>query len=129
MDVEIRTDDDSFPPDSAIQEWCKLGEEGARNMGITLRVPSSVVKRWMEEAGFVDVTVVDLKLPLGQWPRDKRLKEAGSAEWLSMRDNLQGVTQRLWEKGLGRSIESLEVFLIRVRKEFDDKTVHPYFPL
>ncbi len=129
MDVEILTDDDSFPPDSAIREWCRLGDEGAKNMGLQLRISSSQLKQWMEEAGFVDVTVVEFKLPLGAWPADKRLREAGSAEWLSMRDNLLGVTLRIWEKGLGRSYESLEVFLVKVRAEFDNKAVHPYFPL
>lgn len=129
MDIELITDDDSFPPDSAMQSWARLAVEGAANMGLNMRVPSTQIKTWMEGAGFEDVTIVDLKLPLGPWPKEKRLKEAGSAEWLSMRDNLQGVTLRVWEKGLGRSIEELEVFLVKVRQEFDDKSIHPYFPL
>lgn len=129
MDIELITDDNSFPPDSAMQSWARLAVEGAANMGLNMRVPSTQIKTWMEGAGFEDVTIVDLKLPLGPWPKEKRLKEAGSAEWLSMRDNLQGVTLRVWEKGLGRSIEELEVFLVKVRQEFDDKSIHPYFPL
>ncbi len=72
---------------------------------------------------------MDLKLPLGPWSKEKRLKEAGSAEAVSMRDNLKGVTLRIWEKGLGRSLEELEVFLIKVRKDFDDPSIHAYLPL
>lgn len=83
----------------------------------------------MEAAGFEDVTIVDLKLPLGPWCKEEHLKEAGNAEAMAIRDNLLGVTLRIWEKGLGRSFEELEVFLVKVRKEFDDKSIHAYFPL
>lgn len=124
-----KTDDDSFPPDSAMQEWARVIYEGTAKLGLNIRVPSTQIKTWMEQAGFEDVTVVDFKLPLGPWSKEKHLREAGNAEAMSLRDNLQGVTLRLWEKGLGRSYEELEVFLVKVRKEFDDKSIHAYFPL
>jgi len=129
VDVDFQTDDDSFPPDSAMREWLRLIVKGAANLGLNMRVPSTQFKTWMESAGFEDVTIVDLKLPLGPWSKEKRLKEAGSAEAVSMRDNLKGVTLRIWEKGLGRSLEELEVFLIKVRKDFDDPSIHAYLPL
>lgn len=32
---------------------------------------------WLREAGFADVNQVDKLIPVGMWPRDRKMKEIG----------------------------------------------------
>ncbi|KAI9807008.1 MAG: hypothetical protein M1833_002666 [Piccolia ochrophora] len=129
MEVNILTDDDSLPPKSAIQEWCAALEEGCQKAGFSLRLNNTDLKQWMEDAGFVDVQIINLKIPIGLWPEDQTLKEAGKAQLLATLDGAYGLTVATWTRLLGRSTESLEVFLVGLRKEFLQKSVHSYWPL
>lgn len=43
--------------------------------------------------------------------------------------NLHGLSAALFTRGLGWSVEQLEVFLIDVRRELKDPSVHTYWPL
>jgi hypothetical protein len=38
--------------------------------------PGPELKKWAEEAGYVNVTETIVPLPIGLWPRDKRLVRA-----------------------------------------------------
>jgi hypothetical protein len=71
---DIRTDDDSIPKDSAYVEAGRIFFEMATKMGTPLEAPRSW-KEQVERNGFVDVNEVVYKLPMGPWPKDKRLKE------------------------------------------------------
>jgi hypothetical protein len=85
------------------------------------------VKTWMEEAGYVDIHEHITKIPLGPWPRDKRLKNIGGwwlANWLA---GLQGFTYKLFSTdGLRWSRDEIEVHLADVRKAALSKSVHSY---
>lgn len=35
------------------------------------------MQQWLEEAGFVNVTVHKLVTPIGKWPKDKRERDVG----------------------------------------------------
>jgi hypothetical protein len=45
-------------------------------------VTSSELKTHLEDAGFVDVHVADVKQPFGPWPKDKRMKQVGAMAML-----------------------------------------------
>ncbi|KAI9817912.1 MAG: hypothetical protein M1832_004532 [Thelocarpon impressellum] len=127
--VDIRTDDDSFLPNSAIQQWCALLEDAVQKVGFSLRLDPAELRRWMEEAGFVDVTVLDLKLPMGLWPADEKLREAGKAQLLATLEGAYGLTVAVWTRMLNKPVEELEVFLAGMRNELKTRSVHCYWPL
>lgn len=85
------------------------------------------IKSWMEQAGYVDIHEHISKIPIGPWPKDKRLKRIGQwwlANWLS---GLQGFSLKLFSTdGLKWSREEIEVMLAEVRKSFSMKEVHSY---
>lgn len=83
----------------------------------------------MEEAGFVDVEEHILKLPLGQWPRDPRLKKVGLFESVNMTEGIQGLTLTLWTRCLQWTPEEVDFFLMDVRKEVKNKKIHSYYHL
>ncbi len=53
--------------------------------GRPLRIANKM-KRWYEEAGFVDVQQKIFRLPINSWPRDKHMKALGrwsEENWLA----------------------------------------------
>ena len=129
MSVDIMTDDKSFPEHSYIKEWCDLLESGVLNTGYSIRLTPDELRHWIEDAGFVDVTVKSYKLPIGLWPADEKLREVGKAQLLATLEGVHGLTLALWTRALNRSVEELEVFLAKLRAEFKQRSVHSYWPL
>ena len=114
--------------------------------GADARSPRHLKQR-MEEAGFVDVQEHILKLPVGPWPRDPRLKKCGLFEMVNMTDgisgerltfsqkctgradSLPGLTMMLFTRCLEWTPAEVEVFLAQVRKDAKDKRIHSYYNL
>ena len=121
-------DDGSAPADYTLRTFEEHLNEGANSV----RPPRSLriadkCKRWMLEAGFVDVHERIEKVPINPWPKDPRLKEIGTfneANWL---DGVAGFSYHLLgSKGLGWSKDEIEVFLIGVRKSIRNRRIHAY---
>lgn len=94
-----------------------------------MRGSAQEVKAHMEEAGFVNVQTVEMKLPMSPWSTEKKLKEAGGFTMLSMMDDLSGMSLAVFTRLLGWDRVELEVFLAHVRKEWKSKLIHGYWPL
>ena len=129
FDFRFLSDDDTLPRDSAMVEWCDLWNEGIRRMGLNGRCHPDEMKRQMEAVGFTSVSVLSCRLPVGKWPKDKRLRESGLLALVGLLDGLSGFSQRVFTRGLGWSIEQMEVLLMRVRKESKNRKIHSYWPL
>ncbi len=72
----VRTDDDSIPADSAMLEWGDRWAEVGEKIGYSFKA-AELAYPAITAAGFVNVTERVLKIPIGRWPRDKRLKAWG----------------------------------------------------
>jgi len=86
-------------------------------------------KGWFQDAGFQNVTENVFKLPCGPWPRDKRLKLIGAWEQHNLLHNLEGMTMRLFQKGLGWTEDEILVFSALLRKDIKNLNLHAYWPL
>lgn len=121
-------DDGSAPPDYALRAWESSLEHSARRVDPPrpLRIADQY-KKWMLDAGFVDVHERIEKIPINPWPKDPRLKEIGQyneANWL---DGLAAFSYKLFgPKGLGWNKDEIEVFLIAVRKSIQNRHIHAY---
>lgn len=129
FNLKIRTDDNSLPENSKIQQWHDKFHEGMMMAGCNLSQSSQDVKGYMEEAGFVNVEVIDLKFPIAPWPKEKRLKEAGAYAMLSMMEDITGMSLAVFTRLLAWDRIELELFLADVRAEWKMKGVHAYWPL
>jgi hypothetical protein len=123
------SDDNTLPSGSAVVKWCTLMNEGALKAGIDLRLTSEKIRAAMEEAGFKDITVLDLKLPIGVWPADPRLQEAGKFGLGAMLQGLQGISLAIFTRYLGWQVEEMEILLAQVRSEWRRRRVHSYWPM
>lgn len=83
----------------------------------------------MEDAGFEQVQEHILKLPLGPWAKDPRLKQCGWLEMINMVEGVDAMTKMLFTRALGWSPEEVEVFLADVRTEARSKHIHSYYHL
>lgn len=129
IDTSLQSDDNTFPENSQIQEWVKLWNEGIEKLGVVGKCFPEKMAEQMREAGFVNVSVLNFKMPVGPWPKDKALKQAGVCGLMSMRDGLSGLSGKVFTHGLGWTVEQLEAFLTGVRAEYSNPAVHSYVPL
>lgn len=83
----------------------------------------------IEKAGFRDVHIKNYKLPIGPWPRDKQLKEAGAANFRHLSEGMEGYCMWLLTK-FGEpapwSMEEVIVYAAEARKQFLDPRNHCY---
>ena len=70
-DCMIESMDDSVSKETALWKWHKTCTERIGKVA-SLR-PGPDLERWVKEAGFRNVTVEKLPIPLGVWPKDKHL--------------------------------------------------------
>jgi hypothetical protein len=94
-----------------------------------MHISASTIKSYFEAAGFVNITIVDFKLPMSPWPEDPRLNEAGAAMMLSALDDLEGMSIYAFKRILGWDTDELQKFLKKVRREWIKLSVHGYWNL
>ncbi|GME22855.1 putative tam domain methyltransferase protein [Neofusicoccum parvum] len=116
----------------SIRDWPRLVEQCYRHTkpgGYFGKSPTSPrhLKGWTEAAGFVDVREHALKLPVGPWARDQRLKKVGLFERVNMDEGIEALTLMLFTRALGWSVDEVQVFLAGVRREVKRKDVHAYY--
>lgn len=83
----------------------------------------------MKDAGFVDVTVQEFKLPIGLWPVEPRLREAGKFALGSMLAGLHGISLAIFTRFLKWDVEEMNLLLERVGGEWRLRAVHCYWPV
>lgn len=121
----VYCDDGSLPPDWIFQQWTRHIDDASMSLGRPLRIANKL-KRWYEEAGFVDVEERVFKVPVNPWPEDKRQKEIGRWSEANILDGIQGFSLAWFSRVLGWSKAEIEVFLVGVRRAVSQRDVHAY---
>jgi SAM-dependent methyltransferase len=128
FDCQVLSDDNTIPEDSKVKEWVRLWNEGMGMIGKTGRCDPEVLAQQMRDAGLINVHILRFKLPIGPWPKQRDLKEAGIYGLAAMLEGMQGLSLRTFTRYLGWSVEQLELYLVDVRKELRRKSIHSYWP-
>lgn len=102
--------------------------QGIIGMGRRLDLNFDELGGLMREVGFVDVVVRPFKIPIGRWPADPRLKEAGLYQLYAMLEGIEALTLAIFTRCLGWEPERTQVFLASVRKEFKATKRYTYWP-
>jgi hypothetical protein len=129
FDLNFTSDDKSMPADSAVDKWQSLWNEGIESVGMTARCDPKKMAEQMKTAGFINVTIQSFKMPVGPWPKDQRLREAGKFNLFGLDSGLTGLSLRVYTQILGWSVEEMEVLLMQVRAEWMRKGIHSYLPM
>ncbi|KAK4986249.1 hypothetical protein LTR50_005428 [Elasticomyces elasticus] len=121
-------DDDTIPANSQVMKFFEFLTDGCLKVGRDLHM----CRKWqpvIADAGFVGLTEKVYKLPVGGWPKDRRMKEAGVFEMETLREGLPAIGMGFFTRVLKWTPEEVHVFFAGVRKELDDKGIHFWLPM
>ncbi|KAI1083005.1 S-adenosyl-L-methionine-dependent methyltransferase [Whalleya microplaca] len=128
-EAHYRSDDGTLPADSAMYMWQDLFLEGGKKLNRSFSVITNDTQRkGIEEAGFVDLSIKDIKVPMGGWPADRKLREIGQWAQCTLEQDLEGFVVFMWNTVLGRPLADMQLFLMKYRKELRTKSIHAYLP-
>ena len=121
-------DDGSVPPDAPLLRWSQYVRDAAAKDGIDTMI-STQFRAMLEERGFVRIKEVPIKWPVGPWPKGNKEKEVGRWMLENTRQFISAIALALFTKRLGWSTEAVEVFLVDVRKDLEDRRRHYYWQM
>ncbi|KJZ69399.1 hypothetical protein HIM_11215 [Hirsutella minnesotensis 3608] len=100
----------------------RVGDKRGRDMD-----PASSFKRWAESTGFVSVQERRFSLPVGDWPKDPKLREIGIFMAESLREGIEGLTAVPFREVLGWSQDEVHVLNATVRRTVRRRDIHLVF--
>ncbi|KAK3062945.1 hypothetical protein LTS18_003057, partial [Coniosporium uncinatum] len=86
-------------------------------------------RKYLENAGFVDIVERMFIWPTNTWPREPHLKRLGQWNEHNITSGMHGFTMAPFTRVLGWSEAEVEVFIAQVRKDVRDRNVHAYFQI
>ncbi|EEQ83994.2 hypothetical protein RJZ56_003507 [Blastomyces dermatitidis] len=119
------SDDGTLEKAKHALEWMHMEYEASAKFGKPLEIVKTFPEK-LKQAGFVDVKTTLKKLPIGTWPKDKKLKEIGRFQQLQVLQALEPYSLFLFTKILGWSAEETQVLLSGVRKDIKNREIHMY---
>lgn len=102
FEIDAQCDDNSVPPDSKVKELCTYTNQMGLASGRDLHVSRSM-KQMIEEAGFVEVREEKIKLPIGSWATDPKMKDVGRFFERYYKTGLQGWLLQICTRTMGVS--------------------------
>jgi SAM-dependent methyltransferase len=125
--VGLWCDDGSIPEGSVFDQWVDMFKKAGPIMGQSFFVieDDAFVKK-MEEAGFGDIKTTVVKMPVGPWPRDGKLKEIGGVNLFAMHRDVEAFALYVTTTVLKWELTEAQVFLAKIRSELKNKAYHGY---
>ncbi|KAI3580337.1 S-adenosyl-L-methionine-dependent methyltransferase [Fusarium oxysporum f. sp. albedinis] len=128
IDLFAHSDDNTLTEDHHLSKLIHLLDEASTKIGRPFQ-DNKKNKDILRDAGFVDIVETVFKWPTNRWPLDKRYKEIGEWNNLNMDSfkGLEALSMAALTRVLGWSQEEVTVFLAKVRRDLNDRTIHAYF--
>jgi hypothetical protein len=115
LDFQIQSQLDGFDVGaSVLGGFFNLLSMAYGHFGIDLQASSSIPRR-LKDAGFKNVTAQLFQIPVGHWPKEKKMKTLGAYFRCWLTGSLEGLTNRAFSEGLEWSNEKLLLYLQEVR--------------
>jgi len=127
FDYRRRSDDNTIAADSRLKFWEEEWTRGMERVGLKGFCHPDLVMEQMRTAGFIDVTKLEFKVPVGPWSKDPELQQAGLFVMVSLLDGLHGLSVKIFTELLGYSVEELESLLAQCRQEVRSRAMHSYW--
>ncbi|RPA94716.1 S-adenosyl-L-methionine-dependent methyltransferase [Choiromyces venosus 120613-1] len=124
-EFSLKSDDGTLPVKSNLFRFYELVNEAADKLGQEFKIAASL-DRYILDAGFEKVNHEEMKLPLGTWPAEKKLKEMGAFLLLTTGNAFEAFGMALLTRTLGMSIPAVEELITSAKKESHSKKIHSY---
>ncbi|KXH67422.1 hypothetical protein CSAL01_11958 [Colletotrichum salicis] len=133
VDVGPSSDDGTLDPTtSALARYCALLQDASVKLGRPYQeIPTLADVMRDPEVGFVDVEVRVFKWPTNGWhtadtEEGRRLRELGVWSGQNIMAGLEGFAMAPFTRAFGWSQEDIDAFLVDVKREMRDKSIHAY---
>jgi hypothetical protein len=127
-DCNVLSDDNSIPEDSMLNSWGENVIGSAARSGRPVETVDTM-RSAIENAGFVDIHEKVYKWPIGMWPKDPVLKEAGRLNHHMWKTGLEGWAMWLLTK-FGNpepwTKEQVHVYVAKARADIVNPQHHIY---
>ncbi|KAM4061148.1 methyltransferase [Hirsutella rhossiliensis] len=126
--LQLKSDDGTIPKDCAVAKWGDYMLEAAAKLNRPLD-SMTFYKQQLLDVGFTNVTQSLYKWPTNSWPKERKFKEIGIWTYENLGNGASGLSMALFTRALGWKSEEVEVFLVDVRKQMRDRSIHAYWPI
>jgi hypothetical protein len=126
MDWNYTSDDGSVTEANSLKLFVEDITEAASSVGISLKIADEFFNL-LEAAGFANIEKETFKLPMGPWPKDKRLKEVGLFHREQFLQGLHGIALGLLGRASRWSQDEIQVCIAIVRKDVQNAAIHGYW--
>lgn len=109
-DAIVACDDGTLDPEGPLATWFRDLRVASDIMDRPV-VLAANLRRYYEEAGFVDVQERIFKMPMNGWAKDELLKELGRMWERNFLTGLSGFSLTLFNRAFGRTPAEIEVSL------------------
>jgi hypothetical protein len=125
---EPHCDDDGTPSNSGVIGFSEKISAASVQAGSSFRAPNHF-KRYLQEAGFEDVTKVRFKIPTSPWPKNRTMKLIGAFEMQNFLQGASAFSLRTFSRAYGWTQEETELFLMKMRTDVRNLKYHTYYEL
>ena len=124
--LAVQCDDSTMPDDYGVRDFLVNLRRGFEALEYDL-LSLEKNKLRLSESKFINVVEKVWKVPIGAWPKDRRMKEVGLYNRLVLAEALQGVSLVPYTRGLGWTATEVEAYLPGIRKALTDASIHSYY--
>ncbi|CAI4215651.1 unnamed protein product [Parascedosporium putredinis] len=126
--LPYESDDGTLTEDNPLRHISQLCVDAGNAAGRPFTLPLKY-KRYLEDAGFVDVVERQLKWPLNTWPKDKHYKEIGAWTQENLHSGIEGILVALFTRYLGWTQDQVTLAALKFRTALKDRNTHGYIPI
>ena len=119
------TDDNSLPEDSCWHEFQTRLTEASQIFGKEMNI-SPKFRGFVQDAGFLNVTEKQYKVPLAPWAKDKRLKYLGRYMNVQMAESIEPYSLALFTRVLKWDNNRSQALFAGVRQDLRNLNIHMY---
>ncbi|KAJ4390195.1 hypothetical protein N0V85_007464 [Neurospora sp. IMI 360204] len=122
---DIYSDDDTVSENSAMSQWGKIWQEAGRRMGNPIDlIPANLQEDGMREAGFVNITKKDYRIPVSPWAKDKKMRDLGLYFYTAWTADLEGTSQFIFGNVMGWEKEEISTYIANLKAELKNRSMH-----
>ncbi|KAF4874674.1 Secondary metabolism regulator LAE1 [Colletotrichum siamense] len=127
-DLYPACDDGTLTEEHAVSRAINLLGEAMVKIGRPFQsIPE--LRQMMIEIGFEDVHLKQYKWPSNSWPKDPKYKELGLWENENLNTGFEAFIVAPLTRIHEWTMAEVQVFLIDVRKDVNDRSIHAYWPI
>ncbi|KAF4866576.1 Secondary metabolism regulator LAE1 [Colletotrichum siamense] len=123
-----KSDDGTLTEESMILKIARLIRQASIMFG---RVAGDMedIREVLTRAGFVDVKVLKMKWPTNSWAKEDRHREIGAWSHENIVTGWDGLCLATLTRAHGWTKEEVMDATTRCREEFEDRSIHAYYPV